>query len=59
VQDARGHAEDGADAGLQRRGAPAVDHHHLVHQLGVLVSQERAEGDAAGVRAGKNREVRR
>lgn len=28
-------------------GPPAVDHDHLVHQIRVLMSQERAEGDTA------------
>ena len=47
VQDARGHVEDGAEAGLQGRGPAAVDHDHFVHQVWVLVRQECAEGDAA------------
>lgn len=47
MQDARGHVEDGAEAGLQCRRAPTVDHDHLVHQIWVLMSQERAEGDTA------------
>lgn len=47
AQDARGHVEDGAEAGLQRCGPSAVDHDHLVHQVRVLVRQERAEGDTA------------
>ena len=47
AQDARGHVEDGAEAGLQGRGPAAVDHDHLVHQVWVLVCPERAEGDSA------------
>lgn len=47
MQDTRGHVEDGAEAWLQRRGTPAIDHDHLVHQVWVLVRQECAEGDTA------------
>ena len=45
VEHAGGQVEDGAEAGLQRRGPPPVDHHHLVDLLRVLVGQEGAEGD--------------
>lgn len=48
MQDTRGHVEDGAEAGLQCRGAPAVDHDYFVYKIWVLVGQERTEGDAVG-----------
>lgn len=43
VQDAGGQLEDGAQAGLQGRGAASIDHHHLMHLLRILVCQERTE----------------
>lgn len=36
--------EDRAEARLQGRGAPSVDHHHLVYLLRILVGQEGTEG---------------
>lgn len=46
VKDTAGQVEDGADAGLQRRGGTSVDQHHLVDLLRILVGQEGAEGHA-------------
>lgn len=47
VKDTAGQVEDGADAGLQRRGGTSVDQHHLVDLLRILMGQEGAEGHAA------------
>lgn len=48
MQDTRGHVEDGAEAGLQCRGASTVDHDHLVYKIWVLMGQESTEGDPGG-----------
>lgn len=48
MQDTRGHVEDGTEAGLQCRGASAVDHDHFVYKIWVLMGQESTEGDTGG-----------
>lgn len=43
VKDAGWKLEDGAQAGLQGCGTPAVNHHHLMDQLRIFVGQEGAK----------------
>lgn len=43
VKDAGWKLKDGAQAGLQGCGAPAINHHHLMDQRRIFVGQEGAK----------------
>lgn len=43
VKDAGWKLKDGAQAGLQCCGTPAINHHHLMDQVRIFVGQEGAK----------------